>query len=108
MPLNQAQLVSDIQVAARGVLQRDLAGISGFKAAGLKRLAVQAQVVADGIAAGTISELNRPFFINDLKNRTRNFVHTLIGLFEITVDKLIDAIVRVLVSAIGAAVGFPI
>ncbi|NUT76827.1 hypothetical protein HNO86_17440 [Pseudomonas sp. C1C7] len=99
------QLVTDIKAAANLIINQDIATVKGFSERQLKAIGVQAKLVADGIVTGEITEETREFFLEGIENMTTNFLETLKGLFQITIEKLWNAVVSVVWSAINGAVG---
>jgi len=103
--LNIGKLLTDIENAARPILQRDLKSINGFSERQLRDLAAFAAMVATGVATGQISKDAHPFMLQTLEDMTKHFVEVLHGLVVITIEKLINAIIDVAVKAIETASG---
>jgi hypothetical protein len=55
--------------------------------------------------SGQITAATREFFLDGLQEMARNFVATLRGLVEITIEKVWNAVVDVLWKAIRAGTG---
>jgi hypothetical protein len=62
-------------------------------------------LIEAGIVSGEITEETRDFFLENLKNMTRNFVKTLRDLIVVEIEKVWNAIVDVLWKAIETATG---
>lgn len=58
-----------------------------------------------GIASGDIDEDLRDFFLDSLKEMAKNFAKTLAGLAAVTIEKVWNAVVGVLLGAIQTATG---
>lgn len=91
--------------AASQVINQDISALRGFSERQLKALAKQAELIAKGIASGDIDEDLRDFFLDSIEDMALNFAKTLRGLLMVTIEKVSNAIVRVLWSAISAASG---
>lgn len=74
----------------------------------IKAIALQAQLVAIGIASGQITEETQEFFLDSLKTMAQSFANTLQGLAKVTIEKVWNAMVGVLWSTIGTATGIDI
>lgn len=105
MPLDVGKLLVDIQNAARPILEKDIKTIQGFSETQFRALGQFSATLAAGIAAGTISRDVQPFMLQSLKDMTKHFVDVLHGLVLITIERLINAIVDVAVTAISTASG---
>lgn len=104
-PIDIAMLIDDMKNAATAVLSKDVSTLSGFSERQMKAIAQQAELVSIGIASGGITEETREFFLDGLKEMTRNFVMTLSGLVAVTVESVWNAMVGVIWKAIGVATG---
>lgn len=105
MALDINQLIQDIQNTASTILGKDVTTIRGFSERQLNGMATQSSLIASGIASGEITPDNRDFFLDQLIELAKNFVNTLVGLLIATVEKLWNAIVGVIWSAISKATG---
>lgn len=105
MSIDLEQLITDITSAASAVLQADITEFRGFSARQLQAIAQQTAFVAAGIASGEITAETREFFLDSLEDMALNFVRTLRGLLTVTIEKVWNAIVGVLWSALSSAVG---
>lgn len=106
--INVTQLVENMKVAASEVLKKDISTVRGFTERQLLAIAQQAAFVSAGIASGQITEETREYFLNNLEDMARNFVNTLRGLMKVTIEKLWNAVAKVLSDALEAATGIPI
>lgn len=102
-PIDIEMLVSDMKAAASGVLKKDVATFRGFSERQLKAIAQQAGLVSTGIATGQITKETEQFFLDSLEDMAHSFVKTLRGLLMVTIEKVWNAIVGVLWSAISKA-----
>lgn len=99
------QLIVEIKDAAKAILGKDISAMRGFSERQLQALAQQAILVESGILSGQITAETREFFLDSLEQMALNFVNTLRGLVEITIEKVWNAIVEAIWRAIGAATG---
>lgn len=99
------QLVSDIKTSATQILNKDISTVRGFSERQIKAIGQQAALVAAGIASGQITEETREFFLESLEKMTQNFLDTLQGLLLVTIEKLWNAVVGVIWTAISGATG---
>ncbi|MOA34693.1 hypothetical protein D3C78_1560810 [compost metagenome] len=102
-PIDLEALVTDMKLAASGVLKTDVATLRGFSERQLKAIAQQANLVATGIATKQITKETEQFFLDSLEDMALSFVKTLRGLLTATVEKVWNAIVGVLWNAISKA-----
>lgn len=105
MNIDVGQLVNDMKDAASGVLAKDISAVQGFSERQLQAIALQAHVVATGIATKNISEDLQGFFLDGLKDMVTSFTRTLRGLVIVTVEKIWNAVVSVLWTAISKVAG---
>jgi hypothetical protein len=103
--IDVGQLVSDIKAAANGVLATDIVTVKGFSERQLQAIALQTHVVASGIATGNISPELQDFFLDSLKDMISSFTRVLKGLVAVTIEKIWNAVVGVVWSAISTAIG---
>jgi hypothetical protein len=108
MPIDIEKLINDIKDAASQVINQDVTTLRGFSERQLKALAKQAELIATGFVSGDIDEDLRDFFLDSLEDMALNFAKTLRGLLMVTIEKVWNAIVGVLWSAIGSATGISI
>jgi hypothetical protein len=101
-----AKLGSDILVAVRGVIDKDVPALGDFAKAQLEAIAEQTALIAKGMAAGWIdTEEEKKHWADTLKDMATEFVKTLRALVVITIEKTVNAIIGVLRTALQAAVG---
>ena len=105
MTLDTNQLKDDIKDVISGILNRDITTVRGFSSRQLDGIANQTSLIASGIASGEITLATRDFFLDQLIELAHNFVNTLVGLIISTIEKLWNAVVSVLWSAISKATG---
>ena len=98
-------LISGMKDAASQVLGTDITTLRGFSDGQIKAIALQARLVASGIANGEITEETREFFLDGLEDMALNFVKTLRGLLMVTVEKVWNAVVGVIWKTIESATG---
>lgn len=106
MSLDVNQLIHEMKDVANTILDKDIESIGGFSERQLKAIAKQAEMVAQGIATGEITDETREFFLQGIEDMTRNFANTLQGLVAVTVEKVWNAMVGVIWKAIESATGF--
>lgn len=103
MALDLDQLVTDMQTAATGVLQADVTTLRGFTQQQLKAIAQQAELVSTGILTKQITSETQQFFLDGLEDMALSFAKTLRGLLMVTIEKVWNAVVGVLWTAISKA-----
>lgn len=108
MAINTEQLVADMKNVASQVINQDVTVLRGFSERQLKALAKHAELITAGVISGDIDEDLRDFFLDSLEDMALNFAKTLRGLLMVTIEKVWNAIVGVLWSAIGSATGINI
>ena len=102
------QLLANLKTVATGIIQQDVTTIEGYSERQLAAMAQQAKWIAAASLTGELSSDMRDFFLNTLKDSAVNFANTLKGLVIITVEKLWNALVGALWTAIGNAIGIPL
>ncbi len=100
-----SSLIQQLQTTASQVAQKDITVLQGFSERQIKAIAQQAALVSAGIASGQITEETQEFFLDSLKTMAQSFANTLQGLATVTIEKVWNALVGVLWSAIGTATG---
>ena len=70
----------------------------------IRYLAKHAKLIAVGVGSGDIDADLRNFFIDGLESMALNFIRTLRGLLQITIEKVWNAVVNVLIKAIETAI----
>ena len=102
-PIDITALMADITKAATVQLGRDVTALEGFSHTQIEGLARQAQLIAAAVASGHLSDADRDFFLNDLKQTAQDFARILAGLSLIDIEKVWNAAVTTLWTAIGRA-----
>lgn len=103
MPVDVDALIGEIVQAAGAQLGKDVTTLTGFSREQVEGLARQAQLIAAAFASGHLSEADRDFFLDDLKQTTQDFANTLAGLAIVDIEKVWNTTVTILWSAIGTA-----
>ena len=106
--INIDALASDIRKAASAVLKKDVSGLKGFSDHQVRAIAQQSKLVASGIATGEITDATRDFFLTSLEDMARNFARVLQGLLVVEIEKVWNAVVMAIQSAISKALGFAV
>ncbi|HDR2893964.1 TPA: hypothetical protein I4G69_004895 [Enterobacter asburiae] len=99
------QLISDIKDAASKILKQDITVLRGYSERQLEAIAQQAEFVSVGIASRQITKETEQFFLDGLEDMALSFAKTLRGLLMVTIEKVWNAIVGVLWTAISKAAG---
>jgi hypothetical protein len=99
------QLLANLKTVASGIIQQDVTTIAGYSERQLQAMAQQAKWIAAATISGELSSDMRDFFLNTLKDSAVNFANTLKGLVLVTIEKVWNALVGALWSAIGTAIG---
>jgi hypothetical protein len=104
-PIDTMKLITDMRDAASQTVGKDIGSLRGFSERQLEAIARQAAFVSEGIANGEITTATRDFFLDSLEEMALSFAKTLRGLMAVTVEKVWNAVVGVLWSAIELATG---
>jgi hypothetical protein len=104
-PINADQLLANLKTVATGIIQQDVTTIEGYSERQLAAMAQQAKWIAAASVTGELSSDMRDYFLNTLKDSAVNFANTLKGLVLITIEKVWNALVGALWTAIGNAIG---
>lgn len=107
-PINSIDLTQKLKQAASEFLNKEIDTVSGYCKKSLKAIAQQAVIISININTGTITDINRPFFLSRIALMLQDFVRSLIGLLLITKEKLLDILINVLLNALFIATGIPI
>lgn len=99
------QLLANLKTVASGIIQQDVTTIEGYSERQLSAMAQQAKWIAAATVSGELSSDMRDFFLNTLKDSAVNFANTLKGLVIVTIEKVWNALVGALWTAIGNAIG---
>ncbi|WP_444884257.1 hypothetical protein [Microbulbifer sp. PSTR4-B] len=105
MSLDVTQLISDIKDAASTVIEHDITEIRGFSERQLSALALQAKLIAKAIVENEIGEDLRDYFLDSIEDMALNFARTLRGLLAVTIEKIWNAVVGVIWTALEACTG---
>ncbi|WP_444902753.1 hypothetical protein ACJJIU_12060 [Microbulbifer sp. CnH-101-E] len=105
MSLDVTQLISDIKDAASTVIEHNITEIRGFSERQLSALALQAKLIAKAIAENEIGEDLRDYFLDSIEDMALNFARTLRGLLAVTIEKIWNAVVGVIWTALEACTG---
>ncbi|WP_444946405.1 hypothetical protein ACJJIP_05980 [Microbulbifer sp. VTAC004] len=105
MSLDVNQLISNIKDAASTVINHDITEIRGFSERQLAALALQAKLIANAILAEEIDDDLRDYFLDSLEDMALNFAKTLRGLLAVTIEKVWNAVIGIIWSAIEACTG---
>lgn len=108
MAINVNELVTDIKTAAREVLGQDISAYRGFSENQVKAIAEHAALIEHGIQSNSITDATKDYFLDSLEDMVLNFVKTLRGLLMVTIEKVWNAVVRILWGALGQSVGIDI
>ena len=108
MAIDVDQLIADIKAAASQIINQDVTVLRGFSERQVKALALQADLIAEGVISGDIDDDLRDFFLDSLEDMAMNFAKTLRGLLMVTIEKVWNAVVGVLWGAIEGATGLPL
>ncbi len=98
-------LVNEIESTLSSIIKKDITTVRGFSKRQLNGISNQTALLATGIATGQISKNMQDFFLEQLIELARNFVHTLVGLLMATIEKLWNAFVKILWTAIESVIG---
>lgn len=104
MEQNVIQIINEIREVATTILEKDISTVNGFSERQVEALAKQTAIVQQGILNGDIDEDLKEFFEQGLKDMARNFVNTLKGILSVTIEKIWNAIVEVVLKAINTVV----
>lgn len=103
MTLDINELIADVKTTASAIISKDIETLRGFSNRQLHGIATQSALVATGLASGEIRDSLRDFFLDQLVELVRNFVNVLVGLTLATIERLWNAIVNVIWTAISKA-----
>ncbi|WP_026450345.1 hypothetical protein [Aequorivita capsosiphonis] len=104
MAENVATIINEIKSIASGILQEDISEVRGFSERQVEAIAIQTEIIQQGIAKGDIDEDLREFFLDGLEAMTRNFINTLKGILIVTLEKLWNALINFLYKAVGVVI----
>ena len=99
---NLASIISEIQEAASSILKKDVATVRGFSERQVEAIARQTLIIQQGVLNGDINQDLKEFFLNGLEAMVLNFVNTLKGILAVTIEKIWNSIMDVLLKAIDS------
>src|SRR5262245_41744883 len=101
------ELAAAMKDAASGIINKDIQTISGFSKDQLQRIERLAIDFSEMVAAGEFRDdpEAQADYLGILEDLSKNFVRTLQGLATITIEKIWNAVVKVLWTAIDKATG---
>ena len=99
-----ADLISEIRLVASNVIQKDISTVRGFSERQIEAIAKQTLIIQKGVLNGDIDSDLKEYFLDGLEAMALNFVNTLKGILSITIEKLWNAIVDVLLKAIDSII----
>lgn len=104
---NLDQLMKDISAAASTIVNKDISTITGFAKSQEIKLAKFAIWIGEAELAHEFDQVPglREEFLQSLQDMIRDFVNTLRGLTMITIEKIWNAIVDVIWTALDKATG---
>jgi hypothetical protein len=98
------KIISGIKEIANEILEKDITIVNGFSQRQMEKLAQQTLRVKNAIATGNYSKEKIKFVSEELKRATQNFLNTLIGVVTITIEKILNAVLRFLYGVVGIVV----
>ncbi|HWA88519.1 MAG TPA: hypothetical protein VG889_00680 [Rhizomicrobium sp.] len=98
------QLVSDINAAVTGVLQKDVTTYTGYNQRQVQAMAQQTLWITTASASGQLTPELRDFFLKQLEDSALVFAKTLAGLAMITIEKVWNAVVGVIWNTVNTAI----
>lgn len=110
-PFDPQQIGTQIVSKLNALANADLAQLSAFADRQATLLAKQAAWIAEATILHELTDDDREWFVNNLKDLTENFARVVVGLTLLTIEKAWNAIVDVLWGAINGAIkaaGIPI
>ena len=107
MNIDVGQLITAIRDAATEALGKDVATLRGFSQTQVRAIAQQAALIARGIESGEITDETRDYFLDSLEDMALNFVRTLRGLVQITIEKVWNAVVQAIWRFVRDLPGVP-
>ena len=99
-----ADLISEIRLVASNVIQKDISTVRGFSERQIEAIAKQTLIIQKGVLTGDIDSDLKEYFLDGLEAMALNFVNTLKGILSITIERLWNAIVYVLLKAIDSII----
>jgi len=96
---------SEIVKAAAEIGKDSIENIEGFSKRQLEGLANHSLLIGNGVINGDLTQEDAKGEFERLKDLTKNFVNTLIGLLAVTIEKILNAIVKILSGVISSIAG---
>lgn len=93
--------VNSISAAVRTVTNKDVTTIEGFSQNQLRSLAQQAALIAGMIEANQFTDDERDFYLIGLKQMAIGFVQTLVGIIEVDIEKIANAVLSAIYRSIN-------
>ncbi|MGO3182659.1 MAG: hypothetical protein ACTIJ9_07490 [Aequorivita sp.] len=98
---NVRNIITEIKSIVSGILEKDISEVNGFSERQLEAIAIQTDVIQQGIAKGDIDEDLREFFMNGLEAMALNFINTLKGILMVTLEKIWNSLINFLYKTVG-------
>jgi hypothetical protein len=101
------KLIDDMKAAVTAITSKDFPALTTFAKRQMKALADQAVWIAHAQLNGDFTPRPqlRDHFLKQLDRMTQNFARVLVALVALTIEKIWNALVGVLWTAIGKAIG---
>ena len=96
---------SDIVKAASEIGKDSIENINGFSQRQLEGLANHTLIIGKGVANGDLTKEEAKSEFENLKKLTKNFTNVLVGLLAVTIEKIWNAMVKILQGVIKAIAG---
>ena len=107
-PINSIDLAHQLKQEASRFLNKEITTISGYCKNNLETICQQSVLVSICINSGLITDINRPFFLSRIAVMLQDFVRSLLGLLQSTIQKLSILLINALWKSISNATGLPI
>ena len=104
MEENVLNIIKEIKEVASAILEKDISTVRGFSERQVEAIAKQAVIIQRGVLNGDIDEDLKEYFLEGLEAMALNFVNTLKGILAVTVEKIWNAIVDVLLKTIDSVI----
>lgn len=100
-----AGVVDAVKNEISSILGKDVQTWRGFSERQLTALAKQAKFIAEGYASGDLDDEDVDYFLDGLEKMAENFAAVLRGLLAITIEKIWNATMKILLDAVKGALG---
>lgn len=107
-PINSIDLALQLKEAASRFLNKKITVVSGYCKNKLETICQQSVLVSNCINTGLITDNNRPYFLSRIVTILQDFVRSLIGLLQNTIQKLLEILITTLWQSISNATGLPL